>query len=180
MKWLLFAAAGLVLLGLVVTALGALLPRTHIASRSAVIHQAPEVLFATMRDFAAHPSWRQGVKSIEILPPRDGHTTYREISRHGAITYLVSEEIAPRSLVTKIADENLPFGGTWTIELLAAGSATTVRITEQGEVKNPVFRFMARFIFGHTATIDSYLRELGKKFGESVTPQSKTPGNPGH
>jgi hypothetical protein len=170
MKWLWFAAAALVLLGLIIVAIGALLPRSHVASRSAVIRQPSEVLFATLRDFAAHPSWRQGVKSIEILPPRDGHTTYREISRHGAITYVVIEEVAPRSLVTKIADENLPFGGTWTIELLPVGNATTVRITERGEVKSPVFRFMARFVFGHTATIDGYLRDLGKKFGENVTP----------
>jgi hypothetical protein len=45
---------------------------------------------------------------------------------------------------------------------------TAVRITENGEVGNPVFRFMARFVFGYTATIDTYLIALGQKFGEQT------------
>ena len=35
-------------------------------------------------------------------------------------------------------------------------------ITENGEVYNPLFRFMSRFVFGHTATIDKYLEDLGQ------------------
>jgi hypothetical protein len=31
---------------------------------------------------------------------------------------------------------------------------------------------MSRFIFGHAATMEQYLKDLGKKFGEEVTPQS--------
>ncbi len=40
------------------------------------------------------------------------------------------------------------------------------RITEDGEVYNVIFRFMARFFFGYTATIEGYLRDLGHRFGE--------------
>ena len=44
-----------------------------------------------------------------------------------------------------------------------------VTITESCEVYNPIFRFMSRFVFGHSATIKRYLRDLGKKFGEQIT-----------
>jgi hypothetical protein len=45
-----------------------------------------------------------------------------------------------------------------------------VTITERGLVGNPIFRFVSRFVIGQTATMDSYLRALGKRFGEEVTP----------
>ena len=41
-------------------------------------------------------------------------------------------------------------------------------ITEDGEVYNPVFRFMSRFIIGHAATLDQYLTALGKRLGVDV------------
>jgi len=38
-------------------------------------------------------------------------------------------------------------------------------------VPNVLFRFMSRFVFGHTATMDTYLQALGRKFNEEVTPR---------
>jgi hypothetical protein len=35
-------------------------------------------------------------------------------------------------------------------------------------VRNPVFRFMSRFVFGYTATMKQQLRALGRKVGEEV------------
>jgi hypothetical protein len=61
-----------------------------------------------------------------------------------------------------IADSTLPFGGKWTYELTPSGTGTMLRITEDGEVYNPVFRFVSRFVMGHTATMDKYLADVGK------------------
>jgi hypothetical protein len=72
----------------------------------------------------------------------------------------------PRKLVSRIADPKLPFGGTWTFEITPTAEGSTLRITENGFVTNPVFRFLSRFVFGHTGTIESYLKSLAKKFGE--------------
>ncbi len=62
----------------------------------------------------------------------------------------------------KILDEELPFGGSWTFEMKENGDEVALTITENGEVYNPVFRFMSRFIFGHYATMDRYLNDLRK------------------
>jgi len=44
-----------------------------------------------------------------------------------------------------------------------SGSGTRVRITEHGEVYNPVFRVLSRFVFGHTATLEEFLGNLERK-----------------
>jgi hypothetical protein len=48
---------------------------------------------------------------------------------------------------------------------------STLRITEDGEIRNPIFRFVARFFLGYTATMEAYLRDLGRRFGETVQPE---------
>ncbi len=53
------------------------------------------------------------------------------------------------------------------MDVRAAGDNTGTRltITENGEVYNPIFRFMSRFVFGHTATMDQFLSDLKKRVG---------------
>lgn len=167
MKWLLLVLGALVALVAIIAIIGALLPRDHTATRAAQFRQTPTALFAVARDFAALPSWRSDLKSVELLPPRGGAACYREVSKHGAVTYLAREERPGERLVLEIADENLPYGGRWTFEFRAApGDGAELRITEDGFVKNVVFRFLAHFVFGYTATMEGYLRDLAKKFGE--------------
>ena len=93
----------------------------------------------------------------------------RETTRDGeTIIYELLDRITPRSIQRRIATENLPYSGTWTYSLQPNGDFTIVRITEDGQVYNPVFRFMSRFVLGHTRTMDAYLRALGKATGQEV------------
>jgi len=153
-----------------IAVIGACLPRAHRATRSAFLSRRPSEIYAVIRDFAAMPSWRTDLPAVELLPPRGGLICFREVSPHRSMAYIVLEDSPPNRIVTKIADENLPFGGTWTYEILAEPSGSRVRITEQGEIKNVIFRLLARFVFGYTTTMEAYLRDLGKKFGETVIP----------
>jgi len=52
--------------------------------------------------------------------------------------------------------------------LQANGAGCRVTITEDGEDYNPIFRFMGRVFFSPTASIETYLKSLGKKYGEDV------------
>jgi hypothetical protein len=58
--------------------------------------------------------------------------------------------------VTRIVDETA-FGGTWTMEITPTPSGSRLTITERGEIYNPVFRALARFVFGYEGTIASCL-----------------------
>jgi hypothetical protein len=87
------------------------------------------------------------------------------------IDYAVDEDVPGQKLVTRILNTDLGYGGKWTYEFIPeGGGGTRVKITEDGEVSNVLFRFMSRYVFGHTATIDTYLTSLAKRFGEDVTP----------
>ncbi len=93
----------------------------------------------------------------------------RETTRGGeTVTYELLDRVPAKSLTRRIATENLPYSGAWTYSLQPDGEITVVRITEDGQVYNPVFRFMSRFVLGHTRTMDAYLRALGKATGQEV------------
>ena len=65
--------------------------------------------------------------------------------------------------MTRIATLALPSAGAWTYELTPTSGGCTLTITENGEVYNPMFRFIANYMIGHTSTIEKYLDDLGKK-----------------
>ncbi len=60
-----------------------------------------------------------------------------------------------------IADEGLGYSGTWTWRFAPEGAGTRVTLTEDGEVSNLLFRFLARFVFGYTKSIEEALQALG-------------------
>lgn len=165
MKWLLIAIAILAGIVAVIVVTGALLPKAHVASRSARLKHSPETVWSVI---TGPPDWRPDVKAFEILPARDGHRRWKEIDRHGqAITFEEAEADPPKHLVGRIADTTLAFGGSWTYDIAPVSDGCELTITENGEVYNPIFRFVSRFIMGHTATIDAYLEALRKKLGEA-------------
>lgn len=169
MKWIVIVVAMLIGAPGLIALVGSLLPKAHTASRRATFRQRPETLWRVLTDYAAMPSWRTDLRAIERLPDRDGHEVWQETDRHGRKLRLETvEAVPPRRLVGRIADPKLPFGGTWTYEITPVAGGSTLTITEDGEIYNPIFRFVARFILGYTGTMESYLRALAAKFGEQV------------
>jgi hypothetical protein len=164
MKIALIVIAVIVGVVVVVLAIGYSLPVKHRAQGQSVFRQPPAAVFAAITDVNAFPSWRASVKSVEVLPDSAGKRRFREVGSDGAILYEVERSVPGEQLVTRIADPSLPFGGRWTFDLIPAGDSTTVRITEDGEVYNPFFRFISRFVMGHTSTIDRYLLDLTNHF----------------
>ena len=171
MKIVLIVLAVLAGLVALMALIGLLLPRDHVAARAASFKQPPAELFAVIRDFAAAAAWRGDVERVELLEPVAGRVRYRETGKQGKVTYELMEEDAPRRMVVRIADEDLPYGGTWTFELAPRDGGTELAITERGFVTNPLFRFLSHFVFSASASIDGYLKALGKKLGEDVVPR---------
>lgn len=82
-------------------------------------------------------------------------------SENKQVPFDVVERDEPVKLVTRIRPGQ-SFGGTWTYELAADGTLT---ITERGEVYNPLFRFLSKYAFGHTAGLEAYLQQLSARLG---------------
>jgi uncharacterized protein YndB with AHSA1/START domain len=111
------------------------------------------------------------VVKVERLADQNGHAVWRETYKDGQSLPLEMVELQPpKRLVARIADPKLPFGGTWTYEITPAEGGCTITITERGEVYNPVFRLVSRFM-NQAGTIETYLTDLARKFREE--PQFK-------
>lgn len=154
-------ASGVVL----VVAVGAALPVTHRAVGRAVLPAPPPEVYALISDVERLPSWRSDVTRVEIVASDQSRLMFREIGSDGAILYSVDEAVPHSRWVTRIADPELPFGGRWVFTLREAERGTELEIAEEGEVYNPVFRFVSRFVMGHTAGIERYLADLSRQLG---------------
>jgi uncharacterized protein YndB with AHSA1/START domain len=157
-----YVGGAIAAIAVVLVLVGYLLPVAHEASAEATFARPPADVFATIADVRRYPEWRPDVARVEVLAdaPR---TRWKESGSNGEITFELDETRPPTRLRSRIADTSLPFGGSWTYEVTPSGSGTHVHITERGEVYNPVFRVLARFVFGHTATMEQFLRNLERK-----------------
>jgi hypothetical protein len=164
LKGLTWAAAALIGVALLVTATGYALPQSHVASGEARLPAPPDVVFRAITEVGRYPEWRTDIARVDIV--RTAPLTWREYDARGdAITYEVVESRAAARHRVRIADPGLPFGGTWTYELQPDDAGTRLVVTEHGDVYNPIFRFMSRFVFGHTASIDAFLAALQRRVG---------------
>ena len=156
LKWILIGAGGLAALVLLIALIGALLPAGHRASRRVNLPASPERVFEVITDVGRYAEWRPDVKRVEVLPDSSGGLRFREQGAHGEVLYRVEESVPPRRWVTRIDDPSLPYGGSWTYQLAPEAGGTALTITEDGEVKNPIFRFLSRTVFSTSATIEKY------------------------
>jgi uncharacterized protein YndB with AHSA1/START domain len=168
MKWIWITATVVGILVVVVLVVGWLLPEKHHAERQATLNAPPEAVWDLMTDVEAFPSWRSDIKKVQRLPDRDGRPAWVEEGSSGRLTLAVERSEAPRLLVLRIADPDLPFGGTWTYEVSPAAGGTTLKITEDGEIYNPLFRAMARFVFGYESTMAAYLKAADTRLGSNA------------
>ncbi len=170
MRWIAWTLGILVGFVGLIAAFGAMLPKEHVATRRARYKQSPEALF----DLITGPqAWRPQVVKYEQLPDREGRRMWTETDKRGdVITYEAFEKRAPNRYVTRIADPKLPFGGRWIYAIEPVPGGAEVTITEEGEIYNVLFRALAKLVFGYTSSIEDYLKALGAKVGESVTPSA--------
>jgi hypothetical protein len=158
MRWVLIVVGGLLVLVAVIAAVGALVPQSHVASRSRTFAQPAERVFGAIGDVRAYPRWRPGVREVTLLSQQP--LRWREEGSSGKVEFERAENEPPRRQVVVIASKDLPFGGRWEYEVAPAGSGSSLTITERGDVYNPIFRFMARFVFGYSRTMEDYLAAL--------------------
>jgi len=124
----------------VVAVVGFFLPVNHEASRSAEFNKPPEAVWTLIADPNSYRGWWDGAD----------------------VKTAVIESVPPSRLVTRIVDET-QFGGTWTFEIVPTPSGSRLTITERGDIYNVVFRALAKYAFGYTGTMDSFLRAASLK-----------------
>lgn len=142
MRWLLRILAALVAFVVALALTGYSVPVDHEASRSAEFTRPPADVFALISDVKNYPSWW----------PEGAETRVA-----------VVESVPPSRFVTKIDEPDAPFGGTWTMEIAETPNGSRLTITERGEIYNPIFRALARFVFGYTSSMESCLEAARRR-----------------
>jgi hypothetical protein len=160
MRIALVVVAALIVLVAGVAVVGWMLPKGHRASRTVLVHAPTDVVFALITDVAHATDWRSGVKGVTDIRGQGLGMEFREVGDQGTIAYRVEAWEPGRRFVTRIADPSLPYGGSWTFDLHPVADGTELTITEDGEVYNPIFRFMSRFFFSPTVTIERYQADV--------------------
>jgi hypothetical protein len=162
-KWLWTVLLTLAVAVAAMAGIGALLPQSHSVTRSAHFNQPPEAVWEVI---AGPPTWRSDVRNFEVLAPRNGNRTWKELDAHGnAVIDEAIEETPPFRLVSRLADSGRS-SVYWIDEITPEPDGCTLRITENAEIPNPFHRFLSRFVFGDTAGIDGLFSALRAKFGD--------------
>jgi hypothetical protein len=132
----------IVIVGLVavVVGIGSMLPRTHKASRTLRVKRSP----------------------ADVWP------VVMQVTQASDVPVDVLDSRPPNRLVTRVTEKEKNFGGTWTIDFAPVDGGSTVTVTEDGWVANPVFRFVSRLIIGHHATMDGMLKQVAKTLNEEA------------
>ena len=154
----------------VVFLIGWRLPESHEVSVERDYAAAPERVYQEISSPKEYPRWRSGVQKVDMLEATDDRLErFKEYALGDEVTYVIEEKVPGQRFVTTIADKDLPYGGTWIFEMTPLATGTRLRITEEGEVYNPFFRFVSRFILGHTRSIETYHSDLEKRLGGPPT-----------
>jgi len=168
MKWVLIAIGVLSSLIVLPVFVGSLLPMAHTATVEATVEAPLGSVWTAITDIDDYARWRPDVErtdDTETDPLR-----WTEVGGSGRLPMEVVDQRPEYYLVVRIVDDGLPFGGTWTYELYEHPDGTQLRITEDGQVRNPAYRFVSRFMIGHEATLRSFLGNLTADLGGSVHP----------
>lgn len=166
MRWILLALAVVAVLAFIVAAVGALLPKEHSVSRTVRVPLEPDALFTRLSDVSRYQSWRPDVRSLERLADKNGMPAWVEETGGMKIPMRFERMERPSLLVARIDSHDLPFGGSWTYRLAPSPGGSELTITEDGEVANVIFRFISRFVFGHYATMDAFIRNVVREDGK--------------
>lgn len=172
MKWLLRIFGLLVLVIVLVLVVGFLLPARTTATRIITLKQSPDAVFDALADVQKMPEWNRHMKKVEILEPIDGKEATKQTFKDGmTMTIVTAESQPPNHLVRATYDvKGGSFVGVWTYKISRTPEGSDVALTENATFKSPIFRVMVRF-FGPTKYMDEHLVDLGKRFGETVTPR---------
>lgn len=166
MKWILIVVVALVVIAALIYLLGSLLPVKHQSMIESDLSTDPDKLWKILTTPADYKNWRSGIKELEVTDERH----WSELNTHGdKVNYRADWIEVNSKLTTHILNTNLPYGGHWEFSITKTNGGSHLRITENGEVYNPIFRFMSKYAFGHDATLRTYMADLQKKLTTSNT-----------
>ena len=137
--------------------LGSRLPQAHTVSATASVAASQQRVWQLIEDVDKQPTWRTGLKAVEPMAPQNGHRCWIEVQTQMRMPLCEDLSAPPSTRIVRIADPKLPFGGTWTYQVEAAGpDASRLTITENGTTGPAMWRFLGHYLFHEDSSIRQY------------------------
>jgi hypothetical protein len=129
---------------------------------------APEVWSAIIQH-EKYPEWHEDVYAIKELPTKVGYQSWKEVDADGnTVPFIILEHSPNVQLTIQTDDKTMDINYKRTYDLIPDTThlekGTTLKITENGEIHNFLFRVITHFFSGHSGDIDTFLRSLKNKF----------------
>jgi uncharacterized protein YndB with AHSA1/START domain len=149
--------------GFAVYADGAKQPVDHSVSVTGVVQAPQEKVFTLITDVARGSQWRPAVKSVTVLQKNQDRDHWVEHLDHGQfMTFLATRTDPPNRRDVLLDDRRASYGGTWTYELSPGPepNTTTLKITETGFIRPPLYRFIMAHVIGLNHNLDIYMKDI--------------------
>lgn len=154
MRFLIWSLVALAVLGVVVLAVGWLLPAAR-EGRAEVVIAAPAArIVAVIAEVEAQPEWREGIASVTRTA--EG---WVEVTARGERISFVADEMGEARLRLRFLSD-AGYSGTWEAVLTPADGGTRIAVVERAEVPSPLGRIFARLFFDPEAFATTYLAAL--------------------
>src|ERR1041385_1263241 len=154
MKIVLIFFVVLIALMVIMMLLGRMLPVKHTASQSKLFISSCNEVWNVVTDVTHWKSWLSDLKDLSIT----NDSTFVA----DGVEYAISNSVPGVSFTTTIITKDLPYGGMWHYVFEKEGEGCRLTVTEIGEVYNPMFRFMSKYIFGHDGSLRKFMEVLSK------------------
>ena len=174
-NWLKFIALSLAAMGFLMAFVfvrGNMFDEEHrVQVRVRFVRPLNEV-WKTLSDIKAQTDWNKSLDSVTL--ESENPEIWAENYSGRVLRMETVERVENQRLVRRLVGDDLPFGGTWTYELKNLGGETLLTLTEEGHIKNPMFRFRAHSVCGLNsslkAAVEALETRLGKAAEESALP----------
>lgn len=158
------------------------LSKNHHVEAEAVYDRPADMVWQVMTDYASMPTWSPTISKAESLGVKDGKPAWHLEMKDGHFIDVSIDESAPHKLFrTTVLDTDTPYSGSWTLSLSAAGNKTAVKLTQEGTIKSPFWRFVTHYITGEDTAIKQTLAQTGEELAKRplpAAPAATAPTNP--
>lgn len=150
---------------------GYFLPPAYVAKTRSVINRRPDQLFDMLIDFPKWPRWNKEASNAARMPDHNGHQVWLLGEQILEIVQIVPLVNGVGQIFTRLHDAKSPVQGTWTWLIEPEGGGATLTIIEEATIKSPVWRFLAKYLFGHHHTGKSLLFQIGNSIEQEIHPE---------
>jgi ABC-type amino acid transport substrate-binding protein len=158
-------------LAVIVAVVAFLVPETTTTSRMCSYNTGDGDLWYAISNLRDYPSWRSSVTEVTELPARNGKDVWRVKSADDTRDYTVTATDKYVSMTLQFTNEEQAFTGTWTFRVSGDDNRGQVTIVESGRIDGLLPRIM-NLSRDRTIELDTYLVDLGARFGEKVHTRS--------